>query len=269
MVLFALAKARMQAWRQVRFLARAWCSSTSPAIGSRAGRRCCRRKCVSIAPRDARTLARVRRDYKIDAVQVEYTALAPYRGDVLVEHDVTFSLYDQVRGVSGRSGLVGLLPLAALRAQMGPPLRVRCCDVRGRPLLLGSSNVTVVPNGVDLERFRPEMERPGHRLLFHRFLSSFSEHRRVPVLYGAGLAAAQRTGRRGASDRCGRTRSAALLARTYGIIDLPHDERLRAGVRQRCTAAVCRDQHRAGSDAGLRGHNLKVLEALAMDRRWF
>src|SRR5260370_14203596 len=41
-------------------------------------------------------LARGRRDCRIDAVQVEYTALARYQGDILVEHDVTFSLYEQI-----------------------------------------------------------------------------------------------------------------------------------------------------------------------------
>jgi len=43
---------------------------------------------------------RVRREYKIEAVQVEYTMLAPYRGDVLVEHDITYELYRQVRNRS-------------------------------------------------------------------------------------------------------------------------------------------------------------------------
>jgi len=42
-------------------------------------------------------LTRIRREYKIEAVQVEYTMLAPYAGDILVEHDITFDLYRQVR----------------------------------------------------------------------------------------------------------------------------------------------------------------------------
>ncbi|WP_447412437.1 hypothetical protein, partial [Clostridium perfringens] len=32
-----------------------------------------------------------------DVAQVEYTYLARYGGDVLVEHDVTFDLYTQIR----------------------------------------------------------------------------------------------------------------------------------------------------------------------------
>jgi hypothetical protein len=42
------------------------------------------------SPAMIEALARIRREYKIEAVQVEYTILAPYGGDVLVEHDVTF-----------------------------------------------------------------------------------------------------------------------------------------------------------------------------------
>jgi hypothetical protein len=49
----------------------------------------------SPAMRDA--LARTRAEFKIEAVQVEYTMLAPFAGDVLVEHDVTFALYRQIR----------------------------------------------------------------------------------------------------------------------------------------------------------------------------
>ena len=51
---------------------------------------------VSFA-RDAPALARIRAEYKIESVQVEYTMLAPYAGDVLVEHDVTFALHRQIR----------------------------------------------------------------------------------------------------------------------------------------------------------------------------
>ena len=43
-----------------------------------------------------RLLDRLRSELKLDLVQVEYTALAPYAGDILVEHDVTFELYRQI-----------------------------------------------------------------------------------------------------------------------------------------------------------------------------
>src|SRR5579863_5643488 len=53
--------------------------------------------CEFRSPAMLAALARIRADHAIEAVQVEYTMLAPYAGDVLVEHDVTFSLYRQIR----------------------------------------------------------------------------------------------------------------------------------------------------------------------------
>ena len=43
-----------------------------------------------------RLLARFRAEFKIDLTQVEYTQMAAYGGDILVEHDVTHDLYAQV-----------------------------------------------------------------------------------------------------------------------------------------------------------------------------
>jgi len=111
--------------------------------------------------------ARVRAEYKIEAVQVEYTMLAPYAGDVLVEHDVTFALYRQIRDRSPS--------LAARwdhwrwqRFEKRWIRRYRKVVVMSEQdrALLNQPNVTVIPNGVDLERFTPEIERPGERLLF-------------------------------------------------------------------------------------------------------
>lgn len=122
-------------------------------------------------------LARIRREYKIEAVQVEYTMLAPYSGDVLVEHDVTFDLYRQVRD--------RLLTRAA-QFSRGAKLSRQWDYWRWRRFetkwlkrykqvvvmsdqdraTLGRPNVIVIPNGVDLTRFTPEIERPGQRLLF-------------------------------------------------------------------------------------------------------
>jgi len=112
-------------------------------------------------------LARIRDEYKIEAVQVEYTMLAPYAGDVLVEHDVTFALYRQIRDRSPS--------LAARwdhwrwqRFEKRWIRRYRKVVVMSEQdrALLKQPNVTVIPNGVDLERFTPEIERPGERLLF-------------------------------------------------------------------------------------------------------
>jgi ribosomal protein S18 acetylase RimI-like enzyme len=105
---------------------------------------------------------RVRREYKIEALQVEYTMLAPYRGDVLVEHDITYELYRQIRNRSRwdywRWRRFETKWIARYR-------KVVVMSEQDRALL-SKPNVAVIPNGVDLERFSPEIERPGQRLLF-------------------------------------------------------------------------------------------------------
>ena len=116
-------------------------------------------------------LERIRREYKIEAVQVEYTMLAPYAGDILVEHDITFDLYRQVRD--------RLLTRAAQLSRQWDYWRWRRFETKWLKrykqvvvmseqdrTTLDRSNVAVIPNGVDLERFTPEIERPGQRLLF-------------------------------------------------------------------------------------------------------
>lgn len=100
-------------------------------------------------------------------LQVEYTQLASYGGDILVEHDLTFDLYRQVherkrtwgswwdykrwlwfeRGALKRFGRV--VVMSEKDAAMS-----------------GHPHATVVANGVDLARFRPSPEPTGQRLLF-------------------------------------------------------------------------------------------------------
>jgi ribosomal protein S18 acetylase RimI-like enzyme len=116
-------------------------------------------------------LERIRREYKIEAVQVEYTSLARYSGDILVEHDITFDLYRQVRD--------RLPTRAAQSSRQWDYWRWWRFETKWLKLYkqvvvmseqdratLGRPNVTVIPNGVDLARFTPEIERPGQRLLF-------------------------------------------------------------------------------------------------------
>ncbi len=112
-------------------------------------------------------LARIRAEYNIEALQVEYTMLAPYSGDVLVEHDVTFALYRQIRDRS---------PALAQRwdyyrwrrfeNKWIPRYRKVIVMSEQDRALLSQPNVAIIPNGVDLSRFTPEIERPGERLLF-------------------------------------------------------------------------------------------------------
>ena len=100
-------------------------------------------------------------------VQIEYTQLAPYGGDILVEHDVTFDLYRQVldreRTLSAwwnhwRWRRFERRAIAKFR-------RVAVMSGKDRELL-AAPQATVIPNGVDLARFEPTPEPAGQRLLF-------------------------------------------------------------------------------------------------------
>ncbi|HBY62444.1 MAG TPA: hypothetical protein DEH78_21690 [Solibacterales bacterium] len=100
--------------------------------------------------------------------QVEYTQLAPYGGDILVEHDVTFDLYRQVH--RERRTLSAWWDLWRWRrfeeAAVRQYRRVVTMSDKDTLLLGGGPGVREIPNGVDLDRFRPEAEEPGRRLLF-------------------------------------------------------------------------------------------------------
>ena len=112
-----------------------------------------------------RALAEEKRAFGYEALQVEYTQLAEYPGDILVEHDVTFDLFTQI---ARREQTLS----AAWDARRWR--RFETAAVRRFPNvvvmspkdaeLLGTG--AVLENGVDLDRFRPEPERPGQRLLF-------------------------------------------------------------------------------------------------------
>ncbi len=119
------------------------------------------------SPAMLQALARIRREYKLEAVQVEYTMLAPYEGDVLVEHDVTFSLYRQIRdrapGIAERWDYFRWRRFEKKWIRRYRKVVVMSEQDRA---LLNRPNVAVIPNGVDLARFTPEIERPGERLLF-------------------------------------------------------------------------------------------------------
>ncbi len=101
----------------------------------------------------------------VDVAQVEYTYLAPYGGDILVEHDVTFDLYAQIR--ARRKTFSAWwdwwrwhrFETRAIREFR----RVVVMSEKDRALL-GSGNV--IENGVDLARFEPEPEAAGRKLLF-------------------------------------------------------------------------------------------------------
>ena len=118
-------------------------------------------------PAMRKLVASLRREWDIDILQVEYTALAPYGGDILVEHDVTFALYRQIheREKSLRSAWDYWRWKRFERHWIARYRKVVVMSEEDRRLL-GCANAVTIPNGVDLTRFRPEHERPGRRLLF-------------------------------------------------------------------------------------------------------
>ena len=83
------------------------------------------------SPAMRRALADERRAFGFELLQVEYTQLAPYAGDVLVEHDVTFDLFAQIlRPRAHARRVVGLVPLAPLRNPRPAPLPPRGSHVQ-------------------------------------------------------------------------------------------------------------------------------------------
>ncbi len=111
-----------------------------------------------------------RRAFGFETLQVEYTQLAEYGaecgGDILVEHDVTFDLFTQMarreRTLSAAWDVFRWrrFETRALR-QFAHVVVMSEKDAE----MVGVPSV-VIPNGVDLERFRAAPEAPGERLLF-------------------------------------------------------------------------------------------------------
>lgn len=118
----------------------------------------------SIAMRKA--LAEERRSFQFELLQVEYTQLAEYGGDVLVEHDVTFDLFGQIaRRNRNLSAWWDYYRWRRFETRAAARYRRVVVMSKKDAGLLGGS-CTVIENGVDLARFRPEPEQPGENLLF-------------------------------------------------------------------------------------------------------
>jgi glycosyltransferase involved in cell wall biosynthesis len=98
-------------------------------------------------------------------LQVEYTQLAPYGGDVLVEHDVTFDLFGQVwRRERTLAAWWDWFRWRRFERRAAARFR-RVVVMSGKDRdLLGTG--AVIENGVDLARYQPAPETPGQRLLF-------------------------------------------------------------------------------------------------------
>ena len=123
--------------------------------------------CEFGSPAMRELVERYRAEWAIELIQVEYTYMAGYGGHVLVEHDVTHDLYEQIRRRRPSLGAWwdwwrwARFETAAVR-------RFRRVVVMSQKdaRLLGAGNTCVIPNGVDLDRFIPEPEQDGQRLLF-------------------------------------------------------------------------------------------------------
>ena len=220
------------------------------------------------SPAMLRAIARVRSEYKIEAVQIEYTMLAPYAGDMLVEHDVTFALYRQIldrsHGIAQRWDYWRWQRFE--KKWISRYRKVVVMSEQDRTLL-GGPNITVIPNGVDLDRFTPEIERPGERLLF---IGSFRHFPNIvayrffvdqvwPILR-------EQSGAITLTVVAGPDPMLYWRAHT-GLLAIPPDDRIRmlefvADVRPlyvEANLAIVPTLESAGT-------NLKVLEAMAMDR---
>ena len=114
------------------------------------------------------TLEEYRRRFGLQLLQVEYTQMASYGGEILVEHDVTFDLHQQV--ARANSSAVARWDLRRWlrfekRAVARYP-RVVVMSDKDAALLGNAPNLRVIPNGVDLKRFQAQPETPAHRILF-------------------------------------------------------------------------------------------------------
>jgi len=124
--------------------------------------------CEFRSPAMRQALAAERRSFGFELLQVEYTQLAEYGGDVLVEHDVTFDLFAQV--ARRRRTLSTLWDHLRWRRfetrQVRRYRRVVVMSSKDAALLGPAAATAVVENGVDFARFVPQPEPPGERLLF-------------------------------------------------------------------------------------------------------
>ncbi len=119
------------------------------------------------SPTMQRLLTELRHQYEIRVVQVEYTHMASYGGDVLVEHDVTFDLYRQIheRERTFSSWWNYHRWLWYERRVVANFKRVVVMSEKDTALL-PHADARSIPNGVDLDRFQPQSEPISARLLF-------------------------------------------------------------------------------------------------------
>ncbi len=122
-------------------------------------------------------------DRKVDLVQLEYTQMAEYREHtggvpvILVEHDITFTLYSQLAEFNGQTETRE----EARRWRGFERAALQCSnavwavsqDERAIALEHGAprARTRVIPNGVDIRRFKPEAKPAGPPVVL--FVGSF------------------------------------------------------------------------------------------------
>ncbi len=133
-------------------------------------------------------IVRLVADRKIDLLQIEYTQLAAYRDAapdipaILVEHDITFTLYQQMAAqkntAEARAEAERWCRFESRQLAAFNMVWTMSEDDRRQAIQAGAEHITVVPNGVDLERFRcPEKPEAATRqapVLF--YVGSFRHH---------------------------------------------------------------------------------------------
>jgi glycosyltransferase involved in cell wall biosynthesis len=120
------------------------------------------------SPAMAQAVADERLGFGFNVLQVEYTQLAEYGGEVLVEHDVTFDLFGQIarreRNLGAWWDYFRWRRFERRMVRKCP--RVVVMSKKDAEMLGPGARTAVIENGVDLARFRPEPEKPGEQLLF-------------------------------------------------------------------------------------------------------
>ena len=113
-------------------------------------------------------IARERAAFGFEVLQVEYTQLAGYSGDALVEHDVTYDLAAQIaRRQRTLAAWWDWLRWRRFETRaVRRARRVAVMSSKDAEMLGPKAAAVVIENGVDLDRFQPAPEPPGQRLLF-------------------------------------------------------------------------------------------------------